>query len=121
MVWSSAMTIRTDTDGSLLSIKLISFLRNRDLQSGSAARSRFNQQVTANCADPLLDDSWSPSEVIQFGQTESTSKWKPPPVIIDYQLPESVLCTKVHHRRLCAAMPADIDQPFLYHPRQFTA
>src|SRR5208283_124357 len=121
MVWSSAMMMRTDTDGSLLSIRLISFLRNRDLQPGPAARIRFNQQISPNCAYPFLDDSWALTQVIQFGQTKSTSKGKPPPVIIDYQLPETVLCTKMHHSQLCAAMPSDVDQPLLYHPCQLTA
>src|SRR5208337_3347804 len=121
MVWSSAMMIRTDNDGSLLSIRLISFLRNRDLQPGPAARIRFNQQISPNCADSFLDDSWPLAQVIQFGQMKTTSKWKPPPVIIDYQIPKSVLYTKVHHGRLRATMPADVDQPFLYHPSQLPA
>src|ERR1035437_3731906 len=119
MVWSSAMTMRTD--GSFLSIRLVSFLWNGDFELGSVARARFQHHVPAHRPDPLLDDGRSAAQVVELAQGEAAGKRKALAVIVNYQLPRTALRAEVHHCRLRAAVFANIDQTLLHNPCQFTA
>src|ERR1035437_1443224 len=119
MVWSSAMTMRTD--GSFLSIGLVSFLWNGDFELGSMARIRFNHHVSVHCPDSFLDDRRSAAEVVELGQGEAAGKRKALAVIVNYQLPRTVLRAEAHHCRLRTAVFPNIDQTLLHYPCQLAA
>src|ERR1039458_6608139 len=117
IVWSSAMTMRTD--GSLLlSIRLESFLWNGDLNPGAPSRGRFNHHIASYRTHSLSDDRRPPAKMVEFLQGETAGERKTPAGIIDHQFPRTILCTKAYDSRLRAAVFPDIDQAFLHHPGQ---
>src|ERR1019366_8015049 len=119
MVWSSAITMRTDS--SFLTIRLVSFLWNGDFQLGAVARIRFNHHVSAHCPDSFLDNGRSAAQFVELAQGEAASKRKALAVIVNDQLPRTVLRAKVHHCRLRTAMFPNIDQTLLHHSCQLAA
>src|SRR5580698_1416978 len=111
------MTMRTDD--SFLSIGLVSFLRNGNLQPRSVPWSRFHNHVSSYRTNPLLDDGRPPAYCIQFGQGQTSGKRESFSVIINHQLPQTILRAEADHGRLRPTVLADIHQALLHDTHQF--
>src|SRR6516162_5292672 len=119
IVWSSAITMRTVA--TLLSIESIPFLRHRDLQARAMPRTRFDYHITADSAHSLFNYCWTPMQVIQFREGEASREAKPATIVVDHQLPESILRTEPDIHRSGATVLSDVNQTFLHDPDQFAA
>ena len=85
------------------------------------ARIGFDYHVSAHGPNSFLDDSRPFAKVVKLGQGEATREGKALAVVVNYQLPPTVLRAKAHDCRLRTAVFPNIDQTFLHHPGQFPA
>src|SRR3974390_165065 len=111
------MTIRTVP--TLLSIKLVPFLGNRDFQSRTVARTGFDHQISTDGPDSFLDDRRAPMKTVQLAQRQTAAKRKSLSIVVDHQSPKTVLSTKAHVNGLGTAVLSNVNQPFLHHPDEF--
>src|SRR6516164_8999617 len=113
------MTIRTVA--TLLSIEFIPFLRNRDFQPRTVTRTRLDHEIAANGPNSLFDHRRAAVEIIQFSQSQPTAEREPLSIVVDYQLPQPVLCPKTDVYRSGLAVLANVDQAFLNDTHKFAA
>ncbi len=62
-----------------------------------------------------------PRRSVELRERKTSSEWEAVSVIVQYQLPQTILRAEAHNRRLRATVLADVDQAFLYNPHQFPA
>src|ERR1035441_2634656 len=108
------MTIRTVA--TLLSIEFVPFLRNRNFQPRTVARARLEHQIATNGPNSFLDDRRTAVQIVKFGKRQPAGELKPTTIIVDYQLPQAILCAKPDIDRPGPTMLSNIHQAFLHYP-----
>jgi hypothetical protein len=55
------------------------------------ARTRLDHQIATDGPNPFLDDGRAPVKIVQFRQRQPSRELESTTVIVDYQLPQTIL------------------------------
>src|SRR5215469_6148720 len=84
-------------------------------------RTRLDYHITADSAHSLFNYCWTPVQVIQFREGEASREAEPAAIVVDHQLPESILRAEPDIDRSSATVLSDVNQTFLHDSDQFAA